>query len=215
MNFPAKMFMPAIVFGIFITACNTNDTTPTRVYGTDSSGIEKSDQMATDQTHISQTDTTANSMIAGADSLSKVAKDTAAKSLMDKKGKKGKVTIMPADTKANTAAMEMDKEGFYSNTEVLPSFPGGEKALERFFESNLQYPEVATENGTEGTVNLVFNVDENGKIYQPVAKGEKIGNGLEEEAIRVFNKMPKWTPGKIKGKNVKTRFTLPIKFQLY
>ena len=168
--------------------------------------------MSTDQTHVAQTDTT-NTMV-NKDSLAKISKDTASKSKMDKKSKKGKVSVLPADTKANTTAMEMDKEGFYKNTEVLPGFPGGQKALERFFENNIQYPEAATENGAEGTVKLIFNVDENGKIYQPLPVGDKIGYGIEDEAIRVFNKMPKWTPGKIKGKNVKTRFTLPIKFQL-
>lgn len=109
----------------------------------------------------------------------------------------------------------MDKEGFYKNTEILPAYPGGHKALERFFENNIVYPDAATENSAEGTVKLTFAVDENGKVYNPVTIGDTIGYGIEAEAIRVFNKMPKWTPGKIKGKNVKTKYTLPIRFQLY
>ncbi|MBC7888646.1 MAG: energy transducer TonB [Ferruginibacter sp.] len=134
----------------------------------------------------------------------------------NKISKKGKVSIVKAEmaTSKNTS-MEMDKEGFYKNTEVLPAFPGGQKELERFFEKNIEYPEQATENDAQGIVKLIFSVDENGKIYQPLTVGDKVGYGIEEEAIRVFNKMPKWTPGKIKGKNVKTRYTLPINFQLY
>ena len=182
------------------------------------------DTMKTDNTHVMEADTMSSRVIADSNTMNRTTLDTTSKSTMEKMdkmdkmgkmGKKGKVSILPADSKANTSAMEVDNEGFYKNTEVLPSFPGGSKSLERFFEDNIQYPETATENNAEGTVRLIFNVDENGKIYQPSPIGNKIGYGIEEEAIRVFNKMPKWTPGKIKGKNVKTRFTLPIRFQLY
>jgi protein TonB len=61
-------------------------------------------------------------------------------------------------------------------------------------------------------VQLSFAVDEAGKIYTPVVKSEKMGYGLEEEAIRVIQKMPKWNPGSIKGKNVKTRFEIPVTY---
>jgi TonB family protein len=129
-----------------------------------------------------------------------------------KKGKKGKVSItMVAPT---TGEMIPDNEGVYANAEVLPGFPGGQKGLEKFFEDNIQYPADASDNGVEGVVNIKFAVDENGKVYAPKVTSDNIGYGIEQEALRVFNKMPKWTPGKIKGKNVKTRFTLPVRFQL-
>jgi periplasmic protein TonB len=213
-KFPAKILLPVIVFGVFIAGCTSTDTNPATTSGTDTSGMAGHDTMMTDQTHVAQIDTAGSMNMAHPDSIAKAGRDTGAMSATKKKGRKGKVTIVPADVSANTTAMEMDKEGFYKNTEVLPAFPGGEKALERFFENNIQYPEAATENEAQGTVKLIFNVDENGKIYQPLPVGDKIGYGIEDEAIRVFNKMPKWTPGKIKGKNVKTRFTLPIRFQL-
>ena len=145
----------------------------------------------------------------------KMAKDTMSASKIDasKKGKKkGKVMIM-MNQKA-TGSMEMDKEGYYSNVEVWPAYPGGQSALETFFENNIEYPDAATDNGTEGTVNINFAVDEHGKVSSPKIIGPKVGNGIDEEALRVFNKMPTWTAGKIKGKNVKTRFTLPVRFQL-
>jgi protein TonB len=113
-----------------------------------------------------------------------------------------------------SADMSVDKEGFYNTTEILPGYPGGEKALGQFYDNNIQYPVDASDNGVDGTVKINFAVDENGKLYSPVVTSPVIGYGLEQEALRVFNKMPKWTPGRIKGKNVKTRFSLPIKFQL-
>ena len=129
-----------------------------------------------------------------------------------KKGKKGKVSIVMANNISGD--MSVDKEGYYNSTEILPGYPGGEKALERFYNDNIQYPVEASDEGVDGTVKINFAVDENGKLYAPVVTSPIIGYGIEQEALRVFNKMPKWTPGRIKGKNVKTRFSLPVNFQL-
>lgn len=156
----------------------------------------------------------ANTVKANADTSGSAAKKAGTKSDATKKIKKGKVSIAENTTK-NTGDMSVDKEGFYANTEVLPAFPGGQKALENFFEKNIAYPQDATDNNVEGTVLLNFSVDEKGKVYAPKVTSKNLGYGIEPEAIRVFNKMPTWNPGKIKGKNVKTRYTLPVKFQLY
>lgn len=177
---------------------------------------------ATDSSMMSKTDTgMMNSPAAGnmstnpnMDSAGMSKKVAMAKPDPTKKGKKGKVSIVLNDTKG-TGDMNMDKEGYYANTEILPAFPGGQKALANFFEKNIQYPQEATDNGVEGTVKINFAVDENGKVYAPKIMSDNIGYGIEKEALRAFEKMPTWTPGKIKGHNVKTRFTLPITFQLY
>ena len=129
-----------------------------------------------------------------------------------KKGLKGTVsTTMPAK-KSGANAEETDSEGYYTN--VSPAYPGGDRALVNFFQNNIEYPQDAADNGVEGTVNISFLVDENGNISYPMTNPPRLGYGLEEKAMRVFNKMPKWTPGSLKGKNVKTRFTLPVTFQL-
>jgi len=185
-----------IAFGV-IASCNTksdsNNDTP--ITGTDSSLME------TDNTNVATAPTTDT-----------VTTATTANLNPSKKGKKGKVTItLPA---AGTGEMTPDKEGYYTNTEILPAFPGGQKALETFLLKNIQYPAEASDNGVEGTVNINFSVDENGKIYTPKVISPKLGYGLEEEALAALNKMPKWTPGRIKGKNVKTRYTLPVTFLL-
>lgn len=129
-----------------------------------------------------------------------------------KKGMKGTVrTTIPAK-KAGTNVEETDSEGYYTN--VVPAYPGGESALSNFFQNNIEYPQDAADNGVEGTVEISFLVDETGKVSSPMTTGPRMGYGLEEEALRVFYKMPKWMPGSLKGKNVKTRFTLPVTFQL-
>ncbi len=129
-----------------------------------------------------------------------------AKPNMAKKGHKGEIRM--------TDKMEEDKSGIYNYSEVLPMYPGGEKELEKFVQNHIQYPQDAVDNGVEGTVNLTFAVDETGKVYSPQVQGETLGYGLDDEAKKVVNEMPKWTPGRIKGKNVKTYYTLPITFTL-
>ena len=116
------------------------------------------------------------------------------------------------------ASVDMSTTSASSNknvsAQVMPSYPGGEQSLEKFVEDNLQYPQEALDNGIEGRVLVTFDVDENGKIFRPSIASEKIGYGLEEEALRVIKSMPQWNPGKLKGKNVKTKFTLPIIYQI-
>jgi len=187
-----------LVVTVASVSCNTSD------YSTNDATV------ATDSASI-KNDTTMNTVRPDTAAV-KVTDVTMAKPNPSKKGMKVKVMVtLPV---MGEGAMVADKEGYYTNTEVLPAYPGGQKELERFFEKNLQYPADAEDNGIEGTVKLNFAVDENGKIYSPVVTTPNIGYGVEQEAIRVFNKMPAWTPGRIKGKNVKTRFTLPVTFKL-
>ena len=110
--------------------------------------------------------------------------------------------------------MEKDKLGYYNRTEVLPAYNGGQSAMENYIINTIEYPQDAIDNNIEGVVKVQFGVDENGNITNVSTVGNKIGYGLEEEAIRVVSKMPKWTPGQIKGKNVKTWRTLPINYRL-
>ncbi|CAN5515122.1 hypothetical protein BH10BAC2_BH10BAC2_41670 [soil metagenome] len=130
------------------------------------------------------------------------------------KTKKGKATVVMLAAQNTKGKMEADKDGIYARAEVMPAYPGGQRSLEKFVEDNLQYPQDALDNGIEGRVVISFDVDETGKIYRPMIVSDKLGHGLEDEALRVVKAMPQWNPGKIKGQNVKTKFTLPIVYQL-
>lgn len=138
---------------------------------------------------------------------------TVAKPNPAKKGLNGKVMITA--TPKPTGAMEADNSGVYSNVEYLPIYPGGNKGLQTYFNKNIEYPQDASDEGIDGTVTVSFIVDETGKLTSPVVTGQKLGYGLEEEALRVISKMPNWTPGKLNGKNVKSRYTIPVRFELY
>jgi TonB family protein len=206
MKYTTIFFLLSVSVAIISCKAKNNNATDEVIAGTDSSLMQK------DHTDVTATTADSNSVMMTTKPADTVTTTTLAKPDPSKKGKKGKVSInMPA---AGSGDMTPDKEGYYSNSEILPAFPGGQKAMEKFFDNNIQYPPDASDNGVEGTVNVNFAVDENGKLYSPKVISPRLGYGLEEEALAAFKKMPKWTPGRIKGKNVKTRYTLPVKFQL-
>ena len=126
--------------------------------------------------------------------------------------KKGKITLGSMATKETN--MKPDKEGVYNVADVMPAYPGGQNALEDYMNNNVEYPQNAIDNNSEGTVNVQFVVDENGNVTNAKVAGKKLGNGLDEEAVKEVSNMPKWAPGKVKGKNVKTRIVLPVTYKL-
>jgi len=101
-----------------------------------------------------------------------------------------------------------DQEGNYLVCEKMPEIKGGLKALQK----KIRYPLQAKSLGVQGVVYVQFIVNEEGKVEKPnVIK--KLGAGCDEEALRVLKKV-KFTPGYDKGKAVKVRFTLPVRFML-
>jgi len=127
--------------------------------------------------------------------------------------KSGKILVAAALVN-KTDKMTADRSGYYNYTEVAPLYEGGQGAIESYINNNIQYPQEAIDNGIEGTVQVQFGIDENGNITGATTLGTKLGYGLEEEAIKVISDMPKWNPGKVKGKNVKSRMILPITYRL-
>ena len=117
----------------------------------------------------------------------------------------------------NTTAMAQNKKAandkVYEKAEVMPEFPGGEQAMINFVAKNVTYPKEAMEKEISGRVLVGFIVEKDGSITETeVVKG--IGGGCDEEAVRVVKAMPKWKPGKQKGKPVRVHFLLPITFKL-
>lgn len=92
----------------------------------------------------------------------------------------------------------------------MPEFYGN---LRKFIIERVRYPQIAKENGTEGTVGISFVVETDGSIGN-IKIINAIGDGCTEEAVRVVKLMPKWKPGKNKGQPVRVVFTIPVKFVL-
>lgn len=97
--------------------------------------------------------------------------------------------------------------------EKMPEFPGGTEAMYSFLQKELTYPEVARNNGIQGTVLLEFVVERDGSVsnVKPVVS---LFPECDAEAIRVVKKMPKWKPGEQLGKPVRCYFNIPIRFTL-
>lgn len=97
--------------------------------------------------------------------------------------------------------------------EILPEFPGGEKAMYSFLSKEVKYPEYARERNIQGKVYISFFVDRNGNILESqVLKSPD--QHLSDEALRVINKMPRWKPGMTDGIPTGTRYNLPVSFVL-
>ena len=106
-----------------------------------------------------------------------------------------------------------DQNDIFVFVEQMPEFPGGDDALNRFLTSNIHYPKSALKNNISGTVYVNFIISADGTIQNvKVTKG--VHKTLDEEAIRVVKKMPKWKPGKQAGQNVSVYFDVPIHFEI-
>jgi protein TonB len=117
----------------------------------------------------------------------------------------------------NTTAMAQNKktsnDKVFEKVEDMPEFPGGEQAMMKFVSENVQYPEEAKEKEISGRVLVGFIVEKDGSVNEvKIVRG--IGGGCDEEAVRVVKAMPKWKPGKEKGKPVRVSYIMPIFFKL-
>lgn len=103
----------------------------------------------------------------------------------------------------------------YTTAEIAPVFPGGQKGLDNYINHTVKYPQQAIDDDVSGTIHVSFVVDEQGHVTKAkVVDAANVGDGLDQEALRVVKNMPVWTPGMVKGKKVKTRVELPINFQV-
>ena len=108
---------------------------------------------------------------------------------------------------------EVVEQEIFKIVEEMPAFPGGEAKLMEYVSKNIKYPQIARETGIQGRVYVNFVVEPDGSVSNvSVLRG--IGGGCDEEAIRVVKSMPKWKPGKQRGKAVRVSYMLPVNFKL-
>ena len=136
----------------------------------------------------------------------------------------------------NTISIEKnDSSTIISSHRTIATFPGGQKALTKYLEKNIQYPDAAGDYGVEGSVIMTFFVEKDGTLSDISAHDCKIDRfnttkfsqeteskqkELKEqfallfakEGVRVIRKMPKWIPGKVDGESVRTKINQRITF---
>ncbi|MBQ6071928.1 MAG: energy transducer TonB [Bacteroidales bacterium] len=98
-------------------------------------------------------------------------------------------------------------------TEEMPEFPGGPEALNSFLTKEIQYPEVARNNGIMGTVLVEFVVEKDGRVSNAKVKVPLFPD-CDKEAVRGVMAMPKWKPGKNMGKPVRCFYQVPVTFRM-
>ena len=108
---------------------------------------------------------------------------------------------------------EVVEEQIFQVVEEMPEFPGGMAACMKFLSKNIKYPTICQENGVQGRVIVQFVVNQDGTIVDPVAV-RGVDPHLDKEALRVIKMMPKWKPGKQRGKAVRVKYTVPVMFRL-
>ena len=109
---------------------------------------------------------------------------------------------------------EVEENVVFKVVETMPSFPGGDAALMKFISDNVRYPAIAQENGIQGRAICQFTVEKDGSITDIQILRSAGDETLDKEAKRVIKSMPKWSPGKQRGKAVRVSYTIPINFRL-
>ena len=109
---------------------------------------------------------------------------------------------------------EEEEEVVFVIVETMPEFPGGQQALFKYLSENVKYPAIAQENGIQGRVICQFVVNKDGAIVDVEVVRSGGDPSLDKEAIRVIKSMPKWKPGKQRGKAVRVKYTVPVNFRL-
>lgn len=126
------------------------------------------------------------------------------------------VALATMSFKVDTKAIDSSPKTFISHKGegVEPTYPGGTKAMTDFIISNIKYPKTSAKAGEQGKVYVSFDVDADGSLENiKVAKSSGF-EALDDEAIRIVNKMPKWEAGSKDGKKVKAKMTVPFQFNL-
>lgn len=116
----------------------------------------------------------------------------------------------PMEAEENLSA---EKENFVLVDE-LPEFPdGGQAGLMRYLTQHIRYPLYAQHRNLQGNVLCQFMVNEDGSISD-VRVLQGVHPVLDNEAVRVLRFMPRWKPGRLRGKPVRVCYSLPVVFRL-
>ena len=114
---------------------------------------------------------------------------------------------------AQKTVVSQKNQKVFEVVEQMPEYPGGMMAMMEFLQDNMKYPADAEKQKVQGKVMVSFIVETDGSISD-VKVMKNVFPSLDAEAIRVVKAMPRWTPGKQKGKVVRVHFSLPITYRL-
>jgi len=108
---------------------------------------------------------------------------------------------------------EEDENFVFITVEHMPEFPGGDAALLKWIADHINYPTIAQENGIQGRVSCSFTVNADGSV-EDVKVARSVDPNLDKEAVRVLSMLPKFKPGEQRGKKVRVKYSVPVRFRL-
>ena len=138
------------------------------------------------------------------------------KTTTNKATSKNSVTIAPS-------GITFDSTVVYKVIPVVPiivdfpdtdaTFEGGYTEMNRFIVHNLNLNNIELQDMNEFLVNVEFVINEKGEISEIKTK-KRYSKTIEKEVFRMINSMPRWIPGEVQGRKVKSRVRLPIRIYL-
>ncbi|KKX50948.1 MULTISPECIES: energy transducer TonB [Sphingobacterium] len=122
---------------------------------------------------------------------------------------------LPVVSEAVTKLMDIEPEGvqqekILSNPEVLAQPSGGMQAYQKYIRQNFKYSQEMLENGINGTVEIAFVVEKDGRITNVKTKND-IGFGAGAMIQNLVKNGKKWKPAIQNGKAVRSSYSLPVK----
>ena len=125
----------------------------------------------------------------------------------------GGAAMAQADRTGKTGGPEADTNEIFVVVEHDPEFPGGMDALYQWIGANYKWPETARSCDAIGNVYVTFIVEKDGSVSN-VKLLRDIGCGHGEAVVEMLQHMPKWKPGKQRGKPVRVQYNLPVRIML-
>ena len=134
-------------------------------------------------------------------------------STVEEYGDKAKHGAIKITTKKTESTTPVKEKLIFQVVEEMPEFPGGMEECMKFIKQNTQYPLEAHRKGIHGRVLVSCVISDKGDIESPHIY-RSVDPLLDAEALRVIQSMPKWKPGKQRGKPVNVMFMFPVAFNL-
>ncbi|MBR9860673.1 hypothetical protein GYB22_07970 [bacterium] len=98
---------------------------------------------------------------------------------------------------------------------VMPQFPGGQEALNDYFQENVNIPDEVRSWSDGFTVAVEFVVMYDGSIDKVKIKHSGLsGFGMEKRVKQAVEKMPEWIPGSNGGMPANVKLVVPIVIRL-
>ena len=108
----------------------------------------------------------------------------------------------------------ISQKDIFSEPYLTPQFPGGDAALIKFINENIQYPPTAVQDSIEGKVIVQFLVKKTGEVGE-VKVLRSIRKDLDDEAVRVCKLLPDFYPGRENGETTDMWYAVPVHFKLF